>query len=270
LLYGGPFGLLLGDVIGKIAAIAVLSQAPRYERRKISRSVNVRHLTKVALFYRRFPLFLSVAVMINAASLYMPPIFMALLYGSEVVGFFSLALRFIAVPIIFVGHAVNQVFSAEASIMREDHDGLKRLFYTNFKALSVVAMLTLVPVNLFAQPAFSFILGEQWREAGYYVQLMSISFPVAFVASALDSPLTVLERQGWVLAWASGRLVLVILLFATIYYWHLPSHFAILGYSMVHLLSYSFQLALVFIAIRSCNSNFGQSRNDVANQVSTP
>src|SRR5690606_22470996 len=53
------------------------------------------------------------------------------------------------------------------------------------------------------------VFGEQWGNAGVYLQIVALMFLAKFVVNPLSQTLVLLERQGTQLAWDLGRLVVV-------------------------------------------------------------
>ncbi|HMK37300.1 MAG TPA: oligosaccharide flippase family protein [Desulfomonilaceae bacterium] len=249
LLHAGPLGLILGDVVGRVAGIRMLAQVLWQEKSKLAGSITGTRLTEMARSYKRFPLYSSGAAILNAAGLYSSPILMASLYGPQAAGYFSLALRLLSLPTLLVGQALGQAYWAEVSTMRHKADDLRRLFYRILRTSIVVGGAVIVPLVWFAPTAIATLFGEQWRESGYYLQLLSLSFLGDFVSTPLSSTLTVLERQSWQLAWDACRLVFVVIAFAGLQYWGCSARTAALGYAVAQLTSYVIHLILAGIAI---------------------
>jgi O-antigen/teichoic acid export membrane protein len=258
LLHSGPAGLLLGDVAGRTAGIRILAGLLWTERTKLIESVSKDQLLHVARRYRRFPYLSCGSGVLNAVGLYIPVVLMASLYGAQAAGFFSLALRLIGLPISLLGQAAGQVFWGEASRMYEDPERLSGLFYRVLFIMFLAGLAMVVPLVVVAPSALALVFGEQWREAGYYVQLLSLGFIVDFMATPLSSTLFALERQSWQLGWDAGRLFLVLLVFAGVYSLGFSPLTAALCYGLAQVFAYGIHLILSATAIRIAKNKISE------------
>ncbi|AFM26936.1 lipopolysaccharide biosynthesis protein [Desulfomonile tiedjei] len=258
LLHIGPAGLLLGDVVGRTAGIRVLAGLLWTERSNLVGSVSTGQLLKVARRYKRFPYLSCGSGVLNAVGLSIPVVLMASLYGVQAAGFFSLALRLIGLPINLLGQAAGQVFWGEASRMYEDPERLSRLFYRVLLIMFLVSIAMMVPLVVVAPSALALVFGEQWREAGYYVQALSLGFVVDFMATPLSSTLFALERQSWQLGWDAGRLALMLLVFIGVHSLGFSPLIAALCYGLAQVLAYGIHLTLSAIAIRIAKNKISQ------------
>jgi O-antigen/teichoic acid export membrane protein len=249
LLHGGPLGLLLGDVFGRAAGIRILVKLVWKDREKFISGITAAGLIQAAERYKRFPIYSCSSGVLNAAGLNLPVIMMASLYGTQVAGFFSVALRLIGLPIMLLGQAAGQVFWGEASRMLDEPFKLSRMFYRTLRTMVLLGAAIVAPLMFFAPSALAVVFGEQWREAGFYVQLLSLGFLADFVATPLSSTLLALERQSWQLAWDAGRLVLVLIVFAAGYSFGVSAHGVALLYGIAQLMAYLGHLVLCATAI---------------------
>lgn len=207
----GSVGLLLGDVVGRIAGAWLLAGAA--SRQLASRLVRVRRaaLVDVARRYRDFPLFSTPGVLMNTAGLQAPALLFASFYGLEVAGAFALGQRVIAMPMALVGQAASQVHLGEASrLARDNPRALQLLFARATRHLAVLGGLPILAVAVLGPWVFGIVFGAAWVEAGMYVRIFAIAFALQFVVAPLSSTLNVLEHQRLQMAWDGGRLIAVV------------------------------------------------------------
>jgi O-antigen/teichoic acid export membrane protein len=249
LLKLGPLGLLIGHVVGQGAGTTTLAILAHREDKKALHSISFGGVRRMARRYQRYPLLSSFSGLINSVGLQLPAILLASFYGLQVAGWFTLGQRVIGAPMALVGQAVSQVYLGEAAqLARQNPSSLRSLF---LKAASRLLLLGLAPLGLLALSGpwlFAQIFGAGWRDAGIYIQVLSLMFLVQFVVVPLSQTLNILERQDWQLGWDIGRLLTVTgtLLIARMLGW-LPS-WAIAAYSMAMLISY---IALFGLSLRA-------------------
>ena len=207
-LTSGPFGLLIGRIVGQAAGVTSLLLLYKKEKH-VRKAVCFRKMRNVAARYRRFPLFSSGAAILNALGLQIPMLLLSAFYGSQVVGQFGLVQRVFGIPLTLIGTSVSQVYLSRAAMeARTDAQRLKRLFGSVAKRLTFYGLLPVIILITAGPSLFALIFGEQWREAGIYARLMAIMFLGAFVTVPLSYTFSVLERQDLSIVWNASRLFL--------------------------------------------------------------
>lgn len=250
IFHSGPFGLLLGDAIGRISGSLSLGKISWKHSWNVFRKVRFRTVLSSAVRYRHFPLFSTGASMLGAATTALAPLLIAQFYGLKILGLYALSDRVIGAPTILIGQAVSQVYSVEAAASNiSDPDALRNLFIRSVKKLSVLGLIPFLIFLIFSPMLFSFIFGRSWWEAGVYAQLLAGTEYLAFIIWPLTPTLIVLERQGWQLAWNSGRMLLAIGSLFLTYHLRYSATAAIFVFSMTMGLGYVVYLILSYRAI---------------------
>ena len=197
-------GLGLGQLVGafSLTAGAGLRSPAATEGR--SRGRMVAALSR----YRRFPLYLGPAGLLNVLGQQLPILLVAYWYGAHVAGWLGLTQRVLALPVTLVGTAVAQVYLSEISrAARGDSEGARRLFRRSTRLLLIVAGLLLSVLLIFGPVLFSFVFGETWRESGEFARAMALGLAGQMVGSPLSQTLIVFGRQRLQLFWDSLRVV---------------------------------------------------------------
>lgn len=247
----GPLGLLIGRIVGQTAGIITLAMLAYRKDKKTLETICPSQMRYMAARYRRFPLFSSGAAILNALGLQIPILLLSVFYGTEVVGQLALVQRVLGVPLTLIGTSISQVYLSRAALeARADVQSLQRLFYAVAKRLAIIGLIpTLVLIG--AGPLlFTVAFGDQWGQAGIYVQIMSPMFLVQFVAFPLSYTFSVLERQDLSLIWNGGRLLLSAGSIYLAYRLGWNAITAIAAYSLGMLIGYSSLFILSFRAIQ--------------------
>lgn len=189
-----PAGLLVGSMVGQGAGCTSLAVLAWNQDRKALQQVSWEGIRRVAWRYRRFPLF-SITAILNIAGLRLPALLVAALFGSAVAGRFALVMRVLGWPMQFVGTAVSQVYTGEASrLARENPAGLYGLLMRTTRRLALLG-LSVLGAGLLAPFFFGFVFGEGWREAGVYCQIMAPMLYAQLVVSPTSALASIVERQ---------------------------------------------------------------------------
>ncbi|MBO6576150.1 MAG: lipopolysaccharide biosynthesis protein [Rhodothermales bacterium] len=188
----GPAGLLGGFALGHGLSALVWLRETR-KRWPADRAPSA--VRAAAHRYRRFAQFASPAALINALATRLPFLLLIGAFGAEVLGWFSQAFAVLYVPLALVGTAVAQVFfvtAAEAfragSLRRETAEAHRLLVWAGLVPLAGVCGA--------APDVFSFVFGEEWREAGAYAARLAPWIFMTAVASPLTRVFDVTERQS--------------------------------------------------------------------------
>lgn len=192
----GTAGLLVGDLIGRVSGTGTLASLAWRHDREALRQVNLAGVREVAYRYRRFPLFSSGATLLNNLGLRLPTLLFASIYGSQVMGWLELGEQILAIPLGLISTSVAQVYVSEsAKALHTSPDQLPKLLRRVIGGMLLVAFPYVLFLVLFAPKLFPIIFGEQWTEAGVYVQILAVTFLLQSIANPTGGTLSVLERQ---------------------------------------------------------------------------
>lgn len=191
----GPLGLIAGSILGQLAATFRLAWVTWVNDKKILRlSLNRQALKTNASNYRRFPLFMSIAGILNNLSAELPLILIAYFFDPFIVGFFILGRRIVEMPLAVVQEALAQVFFPKASDAYREGRLVDVVLVIFSKLLSFI----LVPILLLmiAGPdLIGIVFGDAWRTAGVFLVWIAPRILAQFISSPLSSIFLILQRQ---------------------------------------------------------------------------
>lgn len=193
--YVGPGGLISASIIGQLAATGRLAwQIGKDEGEFLKSCISFKDLKRMAIRYKKFPLYDSWSGLFNTASTMLPALLLGYFFSPAVVGFYALGQRVLSVPMGVIGGAIAQVFYPRAT--KADRDGeLSKVTLDMFERLLAIGFVPLMLITVVAPDLFALVFGERWWTAGQYVRWMSLWLFFQFVSSPLSSVYYVLERQ---------------------------------------------------------------------------
>jgi len=181
---------VLGGIVAPIAAVlvAVTSFAPAVKAAMLQYCARggENHESGFCLYefrdllhrYRDFPLYRMPTDLLNAASQAVPVILLAVYFSPAAAGQYALTRSVLNLPFNIIGVAVGNVLYARFAELARDGKPLSPLLFQ-----STLALLSVAPVIIglawFAPAVFSFVFGENWREAGQYAQWMALWIGIA-------------------------------------------------------------------------------------------
>ena len=248
----GPLGLLIGDSAGRISGSGRLLSLFLKHNKKFFSNISISSMSNAAYRYRKFPLLSSGSAFLNSAGLQLAPLLLVAMYNPQVAGWFALGQRVVGAPMSLIGTSVAQVYFGEASRLASvDQEKLRQLFYRTAKRLFLIGVIPIVTVSVGGPWIFGLVFGQDWLEAGKYIQVLGIMFLVQFIVVPLSQTLNILERQDWQLAWDLGRFLLVICAFMIANMLKLSGLQAIILYGFVITIAYVGLFALSSIAVKT-------------------
>lgn len=199
-LAGAGFGgLVVGYGLGQALGLTSLLRGSGIGRNVWSDALEA-GVRRVAREYRRFPMFLGPAALLNVLSLQLPVVLISGLYGPDESGWFGMTQRVVGVPVALVVLAMGQVYLGEmAQALIHRPAAALRFFDRASKALSVGGLAIAIGLATLGPWAFQWLLGATWQVSGDYARALAISLAAQVVASPLASTLAVLGRQPLVL-----------------------------------------------------------------------
>lgn len=178
----GVLGLVLSDLLARLFGLWVLWGRPSWVGLPV-----LRRIRQVLVRFRRFPLLMGPATILNVASQNIQSIFFPLLHGASQAGQLGVATRLTAAPAGLVAGAVSQVFSGEL-VARQDRPLEQRQLVLETLYLSTMVALPFgFSVAIGADVLIPWGLGESWGLAGVYAAIMSGGVAMSMIVSPISS-----------------------------------------------------------------------------------
>ncbi len=194
LIKQGFVGLITGQCFSHFFANLKLAKNILREKELLSK-INKKKMIMLAKRYKKFPLLSMPSAFCNTFSNQLPILLLESFFSSAIGGFYSLANKIINMPLSLIGNSIAQVFFQEISKSTEDKEKMRQLTSSVFKKLLLLGLLPFSILTFFGDYLFSFVFGQEWLIAGYYVQLLSPWFFVVFLISPISLLAISLEKQ---------------------------------------------------------------------------
>jgi len=125
-----------------------------------------------------------------------PIFYISAVYGTEVLGQFSMVMATIFLPSGLIGAAIGQVFYQRAASHAEEPLVLRGLWNMTLRKLALFGIPIYLCAGILSPWLYPFVLGDQWVDAGQYAQVLMVAALSAFVSTPLDRVSLVL-RYNW-------------------------------------------------------------------------
>lgn len=243
---GGFLGLFLSSLLGQLVATGqILIKIIREDLATLYRYIKITNMLQVARRYKRFPLYLVPAGLLNNLASTLPLILLGYWFNPHIVGFFALSNRILVIPTQLIGNSISQVFYPKANTAYLTDT----LTETTLNMLVYLVRLGIVPFLLFiyvAPELFGLIFGSEWDVAGRYCVWLGIFACFRFISSPLSSIFVILGKQNITLVFDLCSLTLRIL---SIYIGSLLNNdmLAIMLYGLTGAIMYLLAIYLIII-----------------------
>lgn len=189
-------GLIAGFIIGQVGATCVLFYpffpivAARLRRPRVARRLwHVAHDHRGHLYY-------TVPYSLMTQLFYQGPLLVLnALFGTREVGLFSLAFRTTTTPLGLVPNALAQVFFPEMARDRANLAAWGPRLLALLLGLGVLLAAPVAAVLVYGPDLYAFALGDRWREAGLFAQILVLPNLMLMLANGYDRIYFVLQRQ---------------------------------------------------------------------------
>lgn len=190
-------GLVLGFMLGHGIQLLYmfLSILKKTNYRDIKYDINT--IKEALIKNKNYPKYNIGAAILNTCSTQLPIIAIAFLYSDIISGEYAMSIRLVNMPMILIGVAIGNVYLKQASQMfnQKDKEELKRITIANLKWLSLIGAVTMGVLIFFGEELFGIFLGEQWRRAGMYSQILAPMFFINFIVSPISHLFNILGAQ---------------------------------------------------------------------------
>ena len=203
-------GLLIGNLFGHLLRLVLMSKnkigTNIIEGRKL---VSKSDLTENMKKYYDFPVYMAPTGFIRELKENMPLFFITLIFSTQIVGFYAMAYRLLRLPVSVVSLPVRRVFVQKASVLIHENKIEVRDLLLKFSLfLFIVGLIPFVLINSYAEDIFLIVLGDQWKVAGIYAEVMSFWLFSVFVLTPSAAIFMVVRKQNiWLIFQIIGVVV---------------------------------------------------------------
>lgn len=184
-------GLVIGNIVGVAACVAftalmIYPSLKEYATKTVRRRLTGGYAAK----YADFPKYNAVSTLIDSLGIYIPLWFISSAFSAELTGYYGLATRIIAIPLMLIGTSLTQVYFKKSTDLFNTKGDMYGFTVKLFRRFLVLTLPALVIFIFFAPSVFGIIFGARWSVAGtmsqyvalgIYVQVLISPFTVVFV-----------------------------------------------------------------------------------------
>jgi O-antigen/teichoic acid export membrane protein len=207
-LAGG--GLIVGQLLGQLAAVLGLSSAQRAVAGSAASQEPVRReeLLAAAQANSRFPRFDLPQGLLSTFSQQLPVLALTALFDAAAAGLYVMAYRVLVFPVALVGQSTRQVLLQQVGVAVRESKRVLPVLRASMGLLIALGIVPAILLMLFAEDLFAFFLGAAWRQAGTYAAVLTPWLAVVVLKETALGAAPALRMQGSALLFESAGVVL--------------------------------------------------------------
>lgn len=118
-------------------------------------------------------------------------------WGSEMLGYYSIAIKVLQVPSSLLASAIGRVFFQKISSMHLMGESIGEYVNNSMKSAMRIAAVPMIILTAFADIGLMIILGEDWKISGEFIRFLSIMYFFIFLMNATQGLAITLEKQNF-------------------------------------------------------------------------
>lgn len=239
-------GLIIGDIIGRfITALCCVFRVINKDWVTFKK-VSCKGMKNMAIKFIEFPKFTMPAQLLNTVGGAVPVLILGAYYNNTDVGYFSMAITILSVPISVISISIRDTFRQKANEIYLEQGNFRRLFVKLFKILLVLTLVASLAVIYFLPDLFAFVLGKTWSVAGKYAQILLPMIAIDFIAISLSGVLIITNKLKQNLIWQLYYTFASIAPLIIAYLWDFNIYWALILFSTFRASAYIYLLFLSF------------------------
>jgi len=195
----GYFGIAYGYIGGILVAVVYLIYYLYQNYRCYFHKIRSSHIKFVFLRYIDFFKFNTIGAFLNTLSSNIFYIFVSLLYGLSIVGFYDLVFKLLSLPLMFIGNSIRIVYYQKSVESKKKHGNNKDIFLKTLLLLVFISIIIFLPLGVFLHDLIELIFGLIWLPSADIGLILLPSMVLGFISISLQPTMNVYEKQKGVL-----------------------------------------------------------------------
>ena len=136
---------------------------------------------------------------INVFKNQLPTFLIKTFFGNVVLGYYSITLRILNIPITLLGNAVGRVFFQESSEMINKGKTIGEFTYRSMTKMMKIGILPMIILIAFGKIIVNIFLGADWAPAGDMLCIIAFQTYFTFLTTSVQGISTNLGKQKYVM-----------------------------------------------------------------------
>lgn len=125
----------------------------------------------------------------------LPTLFIKLLFGTAMLGYYSITVKILQIPGTLLGNAMGRVFFKKTSEMKRSGEKIGEFVYNSITKVMKIAIIPMILLISFGDIGIKFILGEEWKIAGELIRILAFQNFFLFLMQTVHGLSVTLNKQ---------------------------------------------------------------------------
>ncbi|WP_457641501.1 lipopolysaccharide biosynthesis protein [Persephonella sp.] len=221
-------GLILGNIIGRIiTTFYIVKIFLKNDKDKSIKYINIKRIFKQLVIYKDFPLINSLHAFSDILRTSISMILISSYFGSTTLGYYSLAVRVLQVPVGMLGSAISQVLYKKITDKYNNGENVYKYIKIVILWLIILSLPIFGIFYFLAVDLFTFMFGEQWYLSGEYSKILIPYLFLNFLVSPISYiPIVFGKQKQFFLISMVGNLGMPLIIYTLYEY----------GFDFIHIL----------------------------------
>ena len=231
----GSIALILGQIIGRFFACALLMKSWFNKFKEIDQNKMYNQMCFLWNTYNKFPKFELPQTILNFMSQKYIVAFFTLYSTTTAVGVFDLADKILGKPLAIISNSFKTVFYQRLTTAQNK----KNIFIKSLALMMLIGIVLTIPFYYLPDTFFIFILGDEWGDTGRYIQLICPLIFSRFVFTVVSPTISYTLKNHLLLFWQIIYFVSLVVLFSVFSNVQFSNEHVLLTYSMLGAFMYT-------------------------------
>jgi len=185
------YGLLMAWVIAQfVTLLHIIRHIPKMKTR-----LSFDGFKGIMIEYRHFVIYQMPTNVVISIRYQLPVFLIKAFFNSTILGYYSMTIRILQVPISLVAGAIGTVFFKTISDMSRKGQEIGQFVYSNINKVMKIAVIPMFLAVSVGDIIIEFFLGSQWATTGVYLRILGIQNLFLFLVTACGGLSVVLKKQ---------------------------------------------------------------------------
>ena len=194
-------GLVAGDCLGRAFSAATCVYRALDKDKDVFSKVSYNQIKLLSKKYINFPKYILPDQLINNLGQSIPVLFIGAFYSNTEVGYYSMAIQVLSVPISVISEALSAVFRQRAN---EDYikcGSCLPIYKRLLLRMTLLGFFGTVSLLFVLPQLFDLVLGTQWKISGQYSQILLPMITLYFISMSLSGVFIVVRKMKISMYW---------------------------------------------------------------------
>lgn len=212
-------GLILGDLLGKLLTATMCIYRAFCFDKTVFQQIKFSQFKLVARKYVKISRYLIPDQVLNNIGGSIHIFFIGTYYSITELGYISLAVSLLTVPVTVISSSIKDVFRQKANEEYVVSGNCRNTYLRLLKPIAFFSLIFFIPLYFILPTLFPFFLGSKWAISGLYAQLLLPMFVTNFISMSLGGVLIITKKIQVSLIWQIYTIVVSLFAFIIGIFW---------------------------------------------------